>query len=87
VIASIGSPVCDRVAIFVGPANGRSAEATLREVPGAARAMGMQIRILNVSTIGEIQAAFGTLAHERPDALFVVPDNFRIASRRPRRDR
>ena len=67
--------------------DGPSAEATLLEVPGAARAMGIQIWILNVSTINEIQAAFGTLAHERPDALFVVPDNFRIASRRPRRDR
>jgi hypothetical protein len=49
--------------------------------------MGVQIRILNVSTIGEIEAAFATLAHERPVALFVVADSFKIASRRPRPDR
>jgi putative ABC transport system substrate-binding protein len=36
----------------------------------------MQIRILNASTIGEIEAAFATLARERPDALFVPPDAF-----------
>jgi putative ABC transport system substrate-binding protein len=34
--------------------------------------MGMQIRILNASTIGEIDAAFATLARERPDALFLA---------------
>jgi hypothetical protein len=33
------------------------------------------------STIGEIEAAFATLAHERPDALFVVADSF-FTSRR-----
>jgi putative ABC transport system substrate-binding protein len=43
---------------------------------GAARAGGMQIRILNASTIGEIEAAFAGLAREPPDALFVTPDNF-----------
>jgi putative ABC transport system substrate-binding protein len=38
--------------------------------------MGMQIRILNASTTGEIEAVFATLARERPDALFVTPDPF-----------
>jgi putative ABC transport system substrate-binding protein len=38
--------------------------------------MGMQIRILNASTIDEIEAAFATLARERPDALFVAADTF-----------
>jgi putative ABC transport system substrate-binding protein len=32
--------------------------------------------ILDASTIGEIDAAFATLARERPDALFVAPDGF-----------
>ena len=35
-----------------------------------------RIQILNASTIGEIDAAFATLARERPDALFVAPDAF-----------
>jgi putative tryptophan/tyrosine transport system substrate-binding protein len=65
-------PKAVRIAVLVNPAN----VTTLREVPGAARAMGMQIRILNASTIGEIDAAFATLSRERPDALFVSPDAF-----------
>jgi putative ABC transport system substrate-binding protein len=40
------------------------------------RPLGLQIQILNASTIGEIDAAFATLARERPDALFVVGDAF-----------
>ena len=38
--------------------------------------MGLQIQILNASTSREINAAFATLARERPDALFVGPDPF-----------
>jgi putative ABC transport system substrate-binding protein len=74
-------PKAVRLAVLVNPANAAVAETTLREVPGAARAMGMQIRILNASTIGEIDAAFATLSRERPDALFVSPDAF-FSSRR-----
>ena len=47
----------------------------------AAPTLGLQIQILNASTIGEIDAAFATLARERPDALFVAPDTF-FTSRR-----
>jgi putative ABC transport system substrate-binding protein len=36
--------------------------------------MGLQIQILNASTSREIDAAFATLARERPDALFVGSD-------------
>ena len=74
-------PKALRVAVLVNPANVSVTETNLREVPGAARAMGMQIRILNASTIGEIEAAFGTFARERPDALFVAPDAFFISRR------
>ena len=42
----------------------------------AARAIGLQIHVLNASTSREIDAAFATLARERPDALFVAPDIF-----------
>jgi putative ABC transport system substrate-binding protein len=74
-------PKAVRVAVLVNPASAATAETTLREVSGAAGAMGMQIRVLNASTIGELEAAFATLARERPDALFVAPDGF-FASRR-----
>jgi putative tryptophan/tyrosine transport system substrate-binding protein len=36
--------------------------------------MGLQIQVLNASTIGEIDAAFATLAREHADALFVAGD-------------
>jgi len=70
-----------RVAVLLNPANGPSAEITLRDTQEAARAMGMQIHVLNAGTIGEIDAAFALLARERPDALFVAADPF-LTSRR-----
>ena len=68
-------PDAVHVAVLVDPANTTSAEATLR-VQEAARAMGLQIRILNANTIDEIDAAFATLARDRLDALYVVPNGF-----------
>jgi putative ABC transport system substrate-binding protein len=65
-----------RVAVLVNPANAPLTESTLREVKEAAPTIGLQIQILNASTIGEIDAAFATLERERPDALFVGPDAF-----------
>ena len=38
--------------------------------------MGLQIQILNATTIGEIDAAFAGFARERPDALVVGADSF-----------
>ena len=74
-------PKAVRVAVLVNPANATAAETTLRDVQEAARAIGLQIHVLNASTIGEIDAAFATLVRERPDALFVAPDGF-FTSRR-----
>jgi putative ABC transport system substrate-binding protein len=45
-------------------------------VEPAARTMGLQIQVLNASTSREIDAAFATIARERPDALFVGNDAF-----------
>jgi putative tryptophan/tyrosine transport system substrate-binding protein len=69
-------PKASRVAVLINPANAATAEATLRDIPEAARTLGLQIPVLNASTIREIEAAFATLAHERADALFVAPDGF-----------
>jgi DNA-binding LacI/PurR family transcriptional regulator len=55
-------------------ANAPIAEATLREIPKAARGLGLQISVLNASTPREIEAAFATLVRDRADALFVMPD-------------
>jgi putative ABC transport system substrate-binding protein len=69
-------PKAVRVAVLLNPANPSIAESTLRDVREAAPILGLQIQILNASTIGEIDAAFATLARERPDALFVAPGGF-----------
>jgi len=74
-------PKAVRVAVLVNPANAPAAEATLRDVQQAASTLGLQIQILNASTIGEIDAAFATLAHDRPDALFVAGDAFFVGRR------
>jgi ABC-type uncharacterized transport system substrate-binding protein len=67
-------PGAARVAVLVNPANATSTETTLRDVEPAARAIGLQIQVLNASTSGEIDAAFATFVRERPDALFVSTD-------------
>ena len=74
-------PKAVRIAVLVNPANAPTAEAALRDVPEAARAIGLQIQVLNASTSREIEAAFATLVRDRVDALFVAPDGF-LASRR-----
>jgi putative ABC transport system substrate-binding protein len=68
-------PKAVRVAVLLNPANPAWGVA-LREVQEAASVIGLQIQVLNASTIGEIDAAFATLARERPDALFLAPDAF-----------
>jgi ABC-type uncharacterized transport system substrate-binding protein len=69
-------PKAIRVAVLVNPRSASAAESTLRSVQEAAPTIGLQTQILNASTIGEIDAAFATLARERPDALFVAGDAF-----------
>jgi putative tryptophan/tyrosine transport system substrate-binding protein len=62
--------------VLINPANAPTAEAALREVPEAARAIGLQIQVFNASTSGEIEAAFANLVRNRADALFVAADGF-----------
>jgi putative ABC transport system substrate-binding protein len=69
-------PKAVRIAVLINPANASSTESTVREVQKAAPTMELQIQFLNASTIGEIDAAFVTLAREHSDALFVAGDAF-----------
>jgi putative ABC transport system substrate-binding protein len=69
-------PGAARVAVLVNPADAKYTEATLREVGPSARAMGLQIQVVKASTIREINAAFATFVHDRPDALLVGTDPF-----------
>ena len=69
-------PKATRVAVLVNPANVASAAGTMQGTREAAAAMGLQLRVLNATTIAEIDAAFASFAQERPDALFVAADAF-----------
>jgi putative ABC transport system substrate-binding protein len=73
-------PKAVRLAVLINPAN-PTAEATLRDIPEAARALGLQIQVLHAGTSREIEAAFATLVRDRADALLVAPDAF-FTSRR-----
>jgi len=74
-------PGAARVAVLVNPANTTTAESTLRGMEPAARVMGLQVQVLNASSSREIDAAFATLASERPDAIVVGTDTFLIDRR------
>jgi ABC-type uncharacterized transport system substrate-binding protein len=74
-------PKAVRVPVLVNPVSASITQTTLRDIPEAARALGLQIQFLNASTSREIEMAFATLVRDRADALFVAPGAF-FASRR-----
>jgi putative ABC transport system substrate-binding protein len=65
-------PAAARVAVLVDPTNTTNAGTTLEEAQSAARAMGLQIQVLNARNGREIGAAFAPFERDRPDALFVA---------------
>ena len=69
-------PAAARVAVLLNPSETAIAAANARDVETAARAMGLELRILNASTRDEIDAAFAILATDRPDALFISSGPF-----------
>jgi putative tryptophan/tyrosine transport system substrate-binding protein len=74
-------PGAARIAVLVNPANVSVSETVSRDVSQAARAMGLQIKVINADTIRAIDAAFAMLANERADALFLANDPFFIDRR------
>jgi putative ABC transport system substrate-binding protein len=64
-------PATSLLAVLVDPSSPTIVETTMRDLVPAARAMGLEIRVLNASSSQEINAAFATFVRERPDALFV----------------
>ena len=74
-------PKAVRIAVLVNARNAGQTEIILRDMPEAARAMGLQISVfLNASTGSEIEAAL-SVVRERADALYLVADAF-FTSRR-----
>ena len=74
-------PAAARLAVLVNPTNIGRGPFTRAELEPAARVLGLQVQFYDASTNQEIDAAYATLVHERPDALFVSSDVF-FTSRR-----
>jgi putative ABC transport system substrate-binding protein len=69
-------PAATRVVALLNPAEPTIYTANRRDVEAAASAMGLQLRLLDASTIADIDAAFAALASNRPDALFISSGPF-----------
>jgi ABC-type uncharacterized transport system substrate-binding protein len=75
------APASSRIAVLANPTDAMRTGSNVRDLEAAARALGLQLVVLMVSTNEEIDAAFSTIARERADALFVLADSF-FATRR-----
>ena len=74
-------PGAVRIAALVNPSNVVETKNTLEDLAVAARAMGLQIDVVNATTSREINLAFANFVRERPDALFVAPGIFFVQRR------
>jgi putative tryptophan/tyrosine transport system substrate-binding protein len=74
-------PAATRVAVLVNPATAAATPTMLPDLEAAARAMGLEIQVVNANTSSEIDAAFATLTRVRPDALFVTGGPFLLSRR------
>jgi putative tryptophan/tyrosine transport system substrate-binding protein len=68
-------PQAKVIALLINP-NNPAIEPLIRDTQEAARAKGVQLRILNASTESEIDAAFGPLVQLQASALVIGPDAF-----------
>jgi len=73
-------PSATRIAAFINPGE-PAGDVTLRELQVASGAIGLQTRILKASTDREIDAAFASFIHDRPDALFVAGSSLFLSRR------
>jgi putative tryptophan/tyrosine transport system substrate-binding protein len=74
-------PAAARIAVLVSPSNAVTSQSTVRETSAGARAMGLEVQVLNADTSREIDAAFATLARQRSDALLVDSTPFFLSRR------
>jgi ABC-type uncharacterized transport system substrate-binding protein len=68
-------PTATIMAALVNPANS-NAESQSRELEAAARAIGLQVRILHANSDHDLDAAFATLSQLRPGGLVIGTDLF-----------
>ncbi len=73
-------PKAEMIGLLINP-NNPNAETIASRLQEAARTLGQQIRILNASTEGEVDAAFATLGELRIGAILVASDPFFVSRR------
>jgi putative ABC transport system substrate-binding protein len=69
-------PTASVVALLVNPANPALAETNTKEVQAAARALGLELQVLNASTEGDFDGVFAKLIQLRAGGLVISPDPF-----------
>jgi putative tryptophan/tyrosine transport system substrate-binding protein len=69
-------PSATIMALLVNPANTALIASTTKAAQIAARALGLQLHILQASTEGEFDTVFATLAQLRASALVIAVDSF-----------
>jgi putative tryptophan/tyrosine transport system substrate-binding protein len=74
-------PNAPNIAILVNPKNTLQAEIELRDVPAAARAIGLQVAAFRASDESTIDAAFMRIAEQGIEALLVASDTFFFSRR------
>jgi ABC-type uncharacterized transport system substrate-binding protein len=73
-------PNAAAVAMLVNPSF-PLASAEVRNMLAAGRSRAIKINVLNASSESEIEAAFGTIVQQRPDALVLGTDSFFVGQR------
>ena len=69
------SPKTSTVAMLVNPVSPDTIS-EIRSVQTGALALGIKLAMFNASTLSEIEAAFNSIAEQRPDALLIGGDPF-----------
>ena len=72
-------PTARSIAILVNPGNPGFAAADAKEAQQAARALGVNLLVLNANNSSEIDAAFATLVQQQAGALLISGDVFYIS--------
>src|SRR5262245_5524662 len=74
-------PTESPIALLVNPSNPMQTDAETRELQAAARALGLELHILNASRDGEFEAVFTTLLERGAKALVVQSDGLFTSQR------
>ena len=73
-------PAITRVGLLVNP-NHPNAEAVARDLAAAAAPIGVKVDVVQASDSRDIESVFGTLVHNKADALLVGTDAFFVSRR------